>query len=111
MATRTRAHLITAVGKRFVGTGQSLEDEDQDTIDEKIDPLLAQLSGDSIITIDNDNEIPLEYFNPLVELLTNVCGPDFGQPYSEEAKRVFEAQLRRTASAKATNEVLRTVYY
>lgn len=111
--TKTRAQFVTEAAEclGIIGSGQSLEDEDQDKIDGKVDALLARLSVDGVVDISDAEEIPVEYFDALAELLANNCATKFGLPYSEEKKIVMERTLRRTASSKATHEVQRSEYF
>lgn len=76
-----------------------------------VDPLLAQLEADEVVTIQNKEEIPNEYFLPLVRLLANVAGPRFGSPMNEDAKKVDEKLLRTITAAKPTYEPLAVDYY
>lgn len=112
-ATKTRAELVTEAAEclGIIGTGQSLEDEDENVIDRKVDPLLEQLAADQIVEIEDEAEIPSKYFKALGELLANASATAFGMPYSEEKKRVFEGQLKKTASSGPTYEILNTTYY
>ncbi len=81
--------------------------EDLAVIDTYVDPLLEQLAADKIVYIGDKNEIPNEYFLPVVRLLANVCGPRFGSPMNEEAKRVDEDTLRRLNRQEPTRRYLK----
>lgn len=107
---KTRNDLITKAFSILAATNTPPEAEDVTAISDYIDPLCDQLAADNIVTIDPE-EIPTEYFQPLVRLLVNVCGPGYGSPMNEEAKRQDEATLRRLNSARPTYEVLRTDYF
>lgn len=85
--------------------------EDLAVIDTYVDPLLSQLAADEIVYIAAPNEIPNEYFLPLVRLLANVCGPRFGSPMNEDAKLADERVLRRLSAAQATYEPLQAQYF
>lgn len=85
--------------------------EDLATIDQYVDPLLAQLAADEIVYINNSDEIPVEYFLPLTRLLANVAGPRFGSAMNEQAKLADERALKRLVSGKPTFETQKVDYY
>jgi hypothetical protein len=78
--------------------------EDLAAIDTYVDPLVAQLANDEIVGITNTDEIPDEYFLPLVRLLANVCGPRFGSAMNEQAKQIDEMTLRSMTRGRPTYE-------
>lgn len=110
---KTRTQLIhralAAIGA--LEPGEAPSTEDYNTMDNLIDPLIAQLSADSIIYIDDDDAIPVEFFIPLANLLGNMAGPDFGSPVNDDARVRDERTLRRMASTKPTYQTLKAVYY
>lgn len=112
-ASYNRGELINAAAKclKIVGSGQSLEDEDQQEIDAKVDGLIAQLREDGIVDISDEDEIKPSYFSALAELLANVCASTFGMEYSEDKKFVFERQLRRVTAATPTYETVKAEYF
>lgn len=100
--SKTRTQLIERAAKDLgiIEPGETLSTEDRDTFDGLVDPLIAQLSADEIITIQDDEAIENEYFLPLARLLANIAGPDFGSPINEEAKLRDEQVLKRMASTR-----------
>lgn len=112
-ATYTRHQLVTEAAQNLllIGDGGLLEDEHEDYIDMKVDALFAQLAADSIIEIDDDDEIPAEYFTALGKLLANDCATKFGVQYSSDVKLTFERQLSKTAASRPTSETMRSLYY
>lgn len=110
---KTRTQLIhralAAIGA--LEPGEAPSTEDYNTMDNLVDPLIAQLAADEVIYIGDSEEIPVEYFIPLANLLGNMAGPDFGSPVNDDAKMRDERTLRRMASARPTYEVLKAVYY
>lgn len=110
---KTRTDLIEAAATELGArtSGQELSDEDRDTIDGKVDPLTMQLSADDVADFADLDQIPSQYFIPLVMLLANVSAPSFGQAYSVEVKREYERQLRRLTAGRPTSESIRTQYY
>jgi hypothetical protein len=87
--------------------GEVLANEDDDTIDGLVDPLIAQLLADDIVYIDDDDAIDVKYFIPLARLLANMAGPDFGSPVNEDAKKADEGILRRLSSSRPTYAVVK----
>lgn len=113
MTDKTRAELVTEAAEclMIIGSGQSLEDEDQEKIDSAVDPLVDQLSADGIVTITDTDAIPGEYFKALAELLAVSVSTKFGQPYSQANKDIFEKQLRRTVAVRPSYEVSQADYF
>lgn len=113
MTTKTRAQLVTEAAEclQLIAAGQPLEDDDEDVIDGLVDVLVEQLAADNVVEIEDLTEIPAKYFKALGELLANACATKFGMPYDPNKKQVFEAQLKKTASASPTYETLKAVYY
>ncbi len=113
MATKTLAELKVEAFGILTGMdpSQTPEVEDIDTIGQYVDPLFAQLAADQICLVQDQEEIPLEYFMPLARLLANVAGPRFGQAMNAEARIADENALRRLTGNKPTYETLRVVYY
>lgn len=111
--SKTRVQLVeraaTELGKLV--SGQNLETEDSTTIDDLVDPLLAQLSSDNVVGIDDDEAIDPVYFLPLARLLANEAGPSFGIPKSQDLKADDEALLRKLSSARPTFEKLKVDYF
>lgn len=110
---KTRTDLIERAATELgVKTAmQELSDEDRDTIDALVDPLVQQLATDSVVYIGDTEQIPVEYFLPLAMLLANSAAITFGQAYSGDLKRAVEADLRRLTATKPTFETLRAVYF
>jgi hypothetical protein len=110
---KTRTQLIhralAAIGA--LEPGEAPSTEDYNTMDNLVDPLIAQLLADDVIYVDDADAIPVAYFIPLANLLGNLAGPDFGSPVNDEAKFRDEATLRRITSTKPQYTTLKTVYY
>lgn len=111
--TKTRSQLIERAAKDLgiIEPGETLSAEDQETFDGLVDPLIAQLNADSIVYIQDDEAIEVEYFLPLARLLANIAGPDFGSPINEAAKMQDEQTLRRMSSAKPSYETMKVEYF
>lgn len=111
--TKTRSELKERAAKllAIIEPGEALSAEDDETFDDLIDPLVAQLAADKIVYIQNIEEIELEVFMPLARLLANVAGPDFGSPINEGAKLEDEKTLRRLTSNVPTFEPLKVDFF
>jgi hypothetical protein len=106
---KTRAQLIERAGAA-IGVkepGEALSSEDYNTLDNLVDPLIAQLSADQIYYVDDADAIPVEIFIPLANLLGNMAGPDFGSPVNDDAKARDERTLQRIASTRPTYAVMK----
>lgn len=110
---KTREQLINRALKSLaiIESGEAPAIEDYTTVDDMVDPLIAQLGVDGIVYISNPNEIELEYYEPLARLLANACGPDFGSPLNEEARQRDEKLLRRLSGIKPPAETLKVSFF
>jgi hypothetical protein len=109
--TRTDLKVRAAKSLAIIEPGETLSTEDDETLDDLVDPLIAQLAQDQIIYIDDSEEIDVAFFIPLARLLANMAGPDFGSPVNEAAKLRDEQELRRMASTKPTYQTLKTTNF
>lgn len=111
--TKTLDDLKTKAFRLLTGMGPEQEPaaEDLATIGEYVDPLLAQLSADGIVTIGDSDEIDLEYFLPLARLLANVAGPEYGSQMNEDARLRDERMLRRLVAGQPTYEPQKTEFF
>lgn len=111
--TKDRTELINEAASKLqiIGSGQSVEADDSDVIDAKIDPLLLQLSADGIVEVPDDEAIPSEYFDSIATLLANNSATDFGLAYDPGVKELHERLLRRLVSSRPTYEPQRADYF
>lgn len=111
--TKTRTQLIERAATELgvLTSGQSLSDEDSDTIDNLVDPLVRSLSLDSVVDIQDTDAIEAEYLIPLARLLANEAAPSFGQQTNPQVKMDNERTLRRLSATRPTYETLRTNYF
>jgi hypothetical protein len=111
--TKTRTQLIhralAAIGA--LEPGESPSTEDYNTMDNLVDPLIEMLAADEIIYVIDSEEIPVEFFIPLANLLGNLAGPDFGSPVNDDAKARDEAFLKRINSTRPTYAAQQGNYY
>lgn len=110
---KTRDQLITRALKSLgqLDPGEAPSAEDYATVDDLIDPLVAQLASDEVVYIQDTDAIELEFYLPLARLLANAAGPDFGSPVNQEAKAADEAELRRITATKPTYQVQKAEYF
>jgi hypothetical protein len=113
MATKTRADLIakTLGNLGVTSPGQPLADEDVSSVDDHVDTALATLSGKGVVTISDDNAIPLELFGPLADWLAEDAGPDFGKATDPKKMMLAEAEIRKIVYGRPTLEPLQVDYF
>lgn len=102
--TKTRAQLIQRAGTNLglVQPGEDLSSEDYNTLENLVDPVIAQLSADNVYYIDNSDEIDVAVFLPLAAILANQAGPSFGSPINDDAMMRDVGTLKRIAATQPT---------
>jgi hypothetical protein len=119
MATRTRSDLVNQALANLgvLAAGQTPETEDFDSVDGHVDGVIASLSAREIVTVDDDEAIPGEWFAPLAILLANDAAMEFGLPGVPAApgnpSPVLSAEnsLRLMVRGRPTHERLRVEYF
>lgn len=111
--TKTRTELVLEAAHKLtiVGTGQSLEVEYSEKLDNNVDPLFMQLASDGICEVVNDGFIPSEWFDALAGLLANICAPLGGKDYDPRIKEYYEMQLKRLTSSGPSYAVQEAEYF
>jgi hypothetical protein len=111
--TKTRFELIREAADKLniVGTGQGLEAEYSEKIDNNVDPLVMQLASDNICEVVNDGYIPAEWFDSLAGLLANICAPVAGKNFDPQIKEYYESRLRRLTSSGPTYGTQEAEYF
>lgn len=111
--TKTRTDLIERAATELgaLTSGETLQQEDSDTIDNLVDPLILQLSLDGVVDIADDQQIPSGYFLPLAKLLANVAAPSFGQQENPAVKEMQERILRKLTATPPTFERQTAEYF
>ena len=97
---RTRDQLVDeALTNLFAdgGAGQAPDAESQATVDRKVDGLFAELRARNVCNVVNDEQIPVEWFNPLAELLATECATAFGAQKSAALREDAMARLKDMA--------------
>jgi hypothetical protein len=108
--TITRAQLVAMAADELgiASVGQTLAVEDQEKIDEKINPLLGNLSARGVIYVPDADAIPESIQEPLSILLAQACAVTFGKPRDLALRDRMEDELRVIARrAPAPNKYLR----
>lgn len=110
---KTRTELIREAADKLniVGTGQPLEVEYADKLNNNVDPLFMQLASDGICNVVNDNYIPSEWFDALSGMLANICAPLGGKNFDPRIKEYYEIQLKRTNSSSPSYAVQESEYF
>ena len=117
--TKTRNDLLQqALGELgILAPGQTPAAEDTAAIDDHVDGLIASLSRRNIITVDDVEAIPEEWFLALATLLADRAATSFGMPGmmaspgAQNPVAAAEAELREIEYARPTFEPLRTHYF
>jgi hypothetical protein len=111
--TKTRTQLIREAADKLsiVGTGQVLEAEYAERIDNNIDPLLMQLASDGICEVVSDNSIPSEWFDSIAGLLANISASVAGKGFDPQIKGYYEMMLRRITASSPAYTVQEAEYF
>ena len=98
---KTRDQLLERAGINLglMQPGEPLSTEDYATLDDLLDPLIAQLSADNVVYIQDPDAIELALFLPLAALLANYAGPSFGSPINDQAMFRDSNTLKRISAA------------
>jgi hypothetical protein len=98
--TRTRVELVTKALKDLgaVGAGQAPSAEDQQTINETVEPVLADLAQRDIYHFGDINSIEDEAFMHLAKYLANENARSFGMERDPVRKLEAERDLRALQS-------------
>jgi len=111
---KDRSQLVTMALEELgaIEAGQTPESEDFQKVDSYVDGLLAELRVRNVATVDDDDEIPIEWTRSLAMLLADECPVPFGKSkLAPQERRLIEQRLRSMAAARVTGEPLKTVYY
>jgi len=113
ITTKTRTELVREAADKLniVGTGQELEAEYAEKIDNNVDPLFMQLATDGICEVANDGYIPAEWFDAIAGLLANVSASVGGKTFDPQIKDYYESRLRRLTSSGPSYVVQEAEYF
>jgi hypothetical protein len=110
---KTRAELVNKAISLLQqeGAGQSIDDEDFQTFDDAVEPIIAELSEDEVVTVGDTDAIDDAVFLPLARILMNEVGEDFGRPTDPAFRLECEARIRRVVAGKPLYTTLATDYF
>lgn len=113
MTTKTRRELIEQALENLgaLAAGQTAQTEDVESIDNKVDPLLEELSTEQLVTVSDDDEIPSALFLPLATLLAEKSAPAFGRPSDQPTIDGAKALIRRIVWSGPTYETAQPEYF
>lgn len=111
--TKTRIELINRAARKamLIASGQELEAEDSEVIDEAIDGVLADLAERGVVYVSDADAVDIAVFEWVADILAQKTAPDFGKATDFNAIEFAEQKLRVITSAKATYEVLKAEHW
>lgn len=111
--TKTRADLVNQAlaNLGILAAGQTADTEDYDAVDGHVDQMFASLEARDVATIDNEDEIPAEWFQSLATLLADDAAAEFGAPSNPAIVMMAENTLREINRGKPTYQPLRADYF
>lgn len=111
--TINRAQLVNLALEELqvTGVGQTPAQEDYDKVDGEVDGFLARLAADQVVSIQDEDAIPLAIAEMLGELLAERCNKSFGKPRDAQLRAEMEARIRRIVAANPTYEPAVGSYY
>lgn len=111
--TKTRADLVNQALSNLgvLGAGQTASTEDYDSVDSHVDQTFASLEARDIATIDNEDEIPAEWFQALSSILADDAAAEFGTASNPALVLQAETTLRQINRGKPTYAPLRVDYF
>lgn len=108
--TKTQEELITQAGEELllIASGQSLETDDQQLIDSRVDGLFAELKARRVCDVTDPTAIPIEWCDALALLLANASSTAFGRQRMDDRTRdMIEDRLRvMVQNGQASNQYL-----
>lgn len=111
--TINRAQLVNLAldELQVTGVGQTAAIEDYDKVDGEIDGLFARLAADEIVSIQDDDAIPIAIAEHLGELLAERCAKSFGKQRDPQLRAEMEERIQRIVASRPTYEPLIGSYY
>jgi hypothetical protein len=113
--SKTRDELVDRVLKilGIIGAGQEGSTEDATTVDDQIEPVLAELSARRIVYVGDYSTYDDETFNPIAECIAVSLATEFGADMSHlvdpATKMPFaEGRLRTITRRTGTGKMLKT---
>jgi hypothetical protein len=115
--TKTRTDLIhrTLRNLGVLPQGQSPNAQESQSIDDLIDPTLAELKTRQVTLVDIDaNYIEDEFFLPLGRIMAAAAAPEFGQSQDQAIwalKERAEMDIKKMTAARYSGIILEGTYY
>jgi len=116
--TKTRRDLVlrTLDVLGVSAVGQSPAAEDIAAVDAQVDAVFATLAGTEVVYVADADEIPVEWFNPLADILAFSLCIDFGIGDTEKSEIAAKyaqakADLRFMNRGTVTYEPVRAEYF
>lgn len=112
--TKTRAQVVEMALAELMASdaANAAAAEDEAAVDDRVDGLFAELAARGVVSIADEDEIPIEWTGPLAVLLANECAAIFGKPkMADDEVRRIEQRLRTMQAAVTADEPLRMTYY
>ena len=113
MATRTRADLVNQALANLGVTdpNEIASAEDYKAVDDHFDTAMAQLSGEDIFTLADEDDIPLELFGPLADYLAEDAASDFGRAANPQTVALAVSKIRIITRNRPSYQTLATEYF
>lgn len=111
MYQRKKAELIDDVlgDLNIVGNGQTASPEDYKFAEGRVETIFSELKGRGVINLADLNNIPQEYYEPLVEYIVAKLGPPYGRPKTPVTEfLVIEDRIRTIARQRKVKRTLET---
>lgn len=117
--TKTRNELVIQALRNLgiPGAGQTPDTEDFEAMDDHVDGALVRLSLRDIVTVTDDDAIPVEWFDPIAVIVADDAAPEFGLaglpsvPSNPNPVQSAENMLRELTRGKPTGEPQQTEYF
>ena len=117
--TKTRNELVLQALANLgaLPAGQTPSAEDFESVDGHVDQTIEALEADEVVTVDNVDAIPTEWFQPLSVILADDAAMEFGlpgvppSPGNPNPVETAIATLRTRVRGRPTGQPLRIDYF
>jgi hypothetical protein len=111
--TKSRENLVyRALSKlKVIAAGQTPSAEDNQVVDDMVEPTLSELAARSIYAYGDPDQIEDECFEHLAAILAQVCAEDFGLDGDDRKRVMAENRLREIGAEKLSGQPLKVDYY
>src|SRR5690349_19715092 len=119
MTTKTRQDLVNQALRNLqvLAAGQTADTEDFDSVNSHVDSMIAQLDARQIVSVPDDQDIPIEWFDPLAIILADESAMEFGipslpvSPANPNPRLAAEIKLREMTYTRPTGEHAPAEYF